>query len=523
MPNDTTEQNSRVEPVVKKLPLGQTRFLIPIGLLVILVVVLGVGPVDDTYIFLRYARNIATGVGPVFNVGERVEGFSSPLWTFLLGGLGTWVDLEWLAYLFGIFFAGLCLAAATAWCHDRAESGIEARILMLGLASCPVLVFAAGSGMDTALFAALTTLSIASALADLRRGTLSTRTVILLLLATLTRSEGLLLAAFTTLFLLAHRRNVRRITLFFICVAALHLVRYAYYGSWVPNTAYAKIAFALPERLDRGFRYLGSALVCAVPLLPLGWMIAVAGIRAAPAARQRWAFLTLWVLLYTAYVAYVGGDNIPAFRIFLPVLPAMCLLVAESWTPALQGWTAGRRRAALALLVMAVASANVFTYRRVSKAYFADMRLATAWTRVGKWVDEHTPPDTILATPVVGAIGYFGQRTTIDMLGLTDKTVARDGRVYPKAAHGHARYHTDHILACNPDLILYMSSGRFTEPVYSSPDRIHKPTGYALYDLVTDPRTKRRYAYETAQLSDGTLVEMLTRKDTARSAMTWDK
>jgi hypothetical protein len=41
---------------------------------------LGAGLVDDSYIFLRYAENFASGHGPVFNPGERVEGYSSPLW-----------------------------------------------------------------------------------------------------------------------------------------------------------------------------------------------------------------------------------------------------------------------------------------------------------------------------------------------------------------------------------------------------------------------------------------------------------
>ena len=44
--------------------------------------------VDDSYIFLRYAQNIAEGHGPVFNIGERVEGYSSALWTFTISMIG---------------------------------------------------------------------------------------------------------------------------------------------------------------------------------------------------------------------------------------------------------------------------------------------------------------------------------------------------------------------------------------------------------------------------------------------------
>ena len=42
--------------------------------------------VDDANIFFVYAKNLAEGNGLVYNTGgERVEGFSSLLWTLLLG------------------------------------------------------------------------------------------------------------------------------------------------------------------------------------------------------------------------------------------------------------------------------------------------------------------------------------------------------------------------------------------------------------------------------------------------------
>src|SRR5204863_10164001 len=41
---------------------------------------------DDAYISFRYARNLAEHGQLVFNVGERVEGFTNFLWTVLLAG-----------------------------------------------------------------------------------------------------------------------------------------------------------------------------------------------------------------------------------------------------------------------------------------------------------------------------------------------------------------------------------------------------------------------------------------------------
>src|SRR5687767_454301 len=71
-------------------------------------------PIDDAFIFYRYAVNLANGEGLVFNIGERVEGITSLLWTLLVAGgalfgadpvrFGHWLSvasgalLLWLTY-----------------------------------------------------------------------------------------------------------------------------------------------------------------------------------------------------------------------------------------------------------------------------------------------------------------------------------------------------------------------------------------------------------------------------------------
>src|SRR5262249_30109825 len=52
---------------------------------------------EDAYITFRYAKNFAIGNGLVYNPGERVFGFSSPLWTVwtALGYRLTGSPMEW--------------------------------------------------------------------------------------------------------------------------------------------------------------------------------------------------------------------------------------------------------------------------------------------------------------------------------------------------------------------------------------------------------------------------------------------
>ena len=112
--------------------------------------------VDDVFIFLRYARNLAEHGAYAFNVrtGPPVEGTSSPAWTLLLAA-------AWGAGLHGIGPAkGLSLGAAAlipiaaAFAVRRAVPGrpLLAAVPAMALALDADLATWAASGMDTALW-----------------------------------------------------------------------------------------------------------------------------------------------------------------------------------------------------------------------------------------------------------------------------------------------------------------------------------------------------------------------------------
>src|SRR5918912_119366 len=73
--------------------------LVPAGAALMARLLTGPHPIDDAYITFRYARNLATGLGLVYNPGEWVLGTTAPGWAMLLGlgyRLGL-TDLPWLA------------------------------------------------------------------------------------------------------------------------------------------------------------------------------------------------------------------------------------------------------------------------------------------------------------------------------------------------------------------------------------------------------------------------------------------
>src|SRR5688572_18435361 len=65
---------------------------------------------DDAFVYYRYVDNLLyLDRGLVFNAGEHVEGYSSPLWCLLLVPL-RWIGLDWWTV---VRVLGLACAAGT--------------------------------------------------------------------------------------------------------------------------------------------------------------------------------------------------------------------------------------------------------------------------------------------------------------------------------------------------------------------------------------------------------------------------
>jgi len=66
---------------------------------------------EDAFIFFRYVDNLINGHGLVFNIGERVEGFTSPLWVFFLAGIriATSFELRQISIIVGLLLSTLSI------------------------------------------------------------------------------------------------------------------------------------------------------------------------------------------------------------------------------------------------------------------------------------------------------------------------------------------------------------------------------------------------------------------------------
>jgi hypothetical protein len=97
--------------------------------------------------------------------------------------------------------------------------------------------------------------------------------------------------------------------------------------------------------------------------------------------------------------------------------------------------------------------------------------LERAHRPLAAWIKEHDPPDTLLAVSDCGVIPYEARVRVLDMFGLIDLAIARDG------------FSTTSVLDRRPDYIVVVSRSAETLDAHFRYEA----------DLVADPRFARGY------------------------------
>jgi len=300
---------------------------------------------DDAFISFRYAQNIADGHGPVFNVGERVEGYTNFLWVILLAvfslaGMAPELMARILSIgcslaLFGIVF----YFNRKIFSRHKFDFFILIAPLLLAL-NRTYAVWSTG-GLETKLFSLLIFLGIIFAVRtkDNIFGGFKPAAMFFAL-AALTRPEGILIfACFFGYQLLIRLKNrdarneILRASIIFILIVGAHFIfRLLYYGYPFPNTFYAKVTGAW---FESGLLYIflffhEYGLYLFIP--------AIAFIFSKKYDRDRFKTvldLRLPLIPYVLYIIYLGGDHFE-FRPLDVILPVLAISVQEGLRA---GWT----------------------------------------------------------------------------------------------------------------------------------------------------------------------------------------
>ena len=421
----------------------------------------GSGPCDDDYIVYRYARNLAEGLGPVFNPGERVEGFTVPLW-MLLHAAGSALGLapERLSLALGALGAALATwAVAAVWQRRVRARSFPAPALLVALS--PALGLHGALGLGTALLAGLVAAWFAAVDAGRPR-----RAALWLAPAALLRPEAALFAlvwfAWPPRDPAAVHADARQpagvrasrgwALVSLVPLAAWVLFRLGTYGAWLPQSFHTK-RLPLAVDLRYGLAYLGrSTLEVGAGL----WLVlALAGARRKPGdAVFRLGAAAL--LLHALYVLAVGGDYMPLARFAVPVLPLgyllACLAARERIHPL-------RRGTVLVVVLLLVSWPQLERDVVRGMHEFNERR----WLAVGDALGATAAPGSSLALAPIGAIGFRSGLPIVDLLGVVEPSVAAAAPNLEVDMKGHHRHDADAVLAREPDLIVLGNAVRMPD------------------------------------------------------------
>lgn len=377
---------------------------------------------DDAFITFRYAHNLALGNGFVYNLGERVMGTTTPLFTFLLGFAGSiGLDIPRAALVTGLFASGLTsillyrLATILRFTH-------WALLPAVMYAFWPRSVVAESCGMEAPLFALFVMGAVYFHTQRLPIYALGMGT-----LATLTRPEGLaILGLLLIIYLYRHRERWTQIVItpLFLLVPWLVFAT-VYFGSPLPNSISGKLA------LYSNWGTMGwwDTLVFYMSWHdPVGWVVTIMAILGAIWLKQKqdWGGIAIvWLMGMIAFYVFSGA------RVFFwyaaPLYPVLLLLAAASFPFAAGKWPRledlGRRYGtAIMALVGVVALIGLYPAAKYYRSFQNDMN--ECHRAVASFLSVNVSDEELVAAEDIGYMGYYSGKRILD----------RDGLVSPEAA-----------------------------------------------------------------------------------------
>jgi arabinofuranosyltransferase len=422
---------------------------------------------DDAYISYRYVANYLNGDGLVFNVGERVEGFTNFGWVILMVFIGSLgldyiVASQLLGFAMGAGIVILSLMMALRMLPERERLFAVLVPLLVGLNMS--LAYWSPAGLETAAFAFCVLLAL---WCYFRRNWFLAASLIW---AVWLRPEGGLLVGLIILLSLTEQRGCLRfaamsclIALF--CSLPMAGFKLVYYGSILPNSFFAKTAWThdqLVAGLDYTWRFLMHYGFWGVPLL----VVLLFWTRLGRVWRQLWLFTVAWTL----YITAIGGDVLYVHRFFVPVFPMYALLFVRALTLAVSTWrsVAVRNGAAWAVGLAAVVLSVWLPWQFVTGFNEREKRFTASMSAHAEALLANDDSRFSTAASTIGVFGYrLLGHTVIDLLGLTDSTIARHPQP-PIAGLSttwkEPNYNVPYVLSRAPDYIVFSTGIKPSSP-----------------------------------------------------------
>jgi len=399
---------------------------------------------DDAYFTFRTIDNFVHGYGLRWNIAERVQAFTHPLWLLVL------TPFYWLTGepFFTSIAVSIALTLVTVWLLLRRApsvwSGAAGLTVLLGSRA---FIDYSTSGLENPLTHVLLVVFLSRALSERSLSTPTVGLAGLLLLNRLDLSVLVLPVLVPLILWRGPRSTYRTLILGFLPLIVWEVFSVVYYGFLVPNTAFAKMKTGVAEGdlFKQGVTYLLDSAARD----PLTLLVAVGvGVWATIDNPRRTRPIGVAILLHIASVTYVGGDFMSGRMFAAPLLAAVVVLIhadvaglfVYAWMPVVLAAVIGGAAFRAIAVGQGIADANdVVAASGVSdeRAYYfrsngliAYSREAPYWPR-SKWIENGIQTRSEGARVIVyccnGMLGYAAGPSIhiVDTVGLGDPLMAR--------------------------------------------------------------------------------------------------
>ncbi len=422
---------------------------------------------DDAYISYRFVQNFLNGDGLVFNIGERVEGFTNFGWVLYMIFWGK-LSLNYIliskltGYLFGIGILFLIYLFSNKIIELKQENKFLLIAVYLTAASQSMAYWAV-AGLETSAFAFFALLSLYLYLQKNKLLPFA------LIAAVLLRPEGAFIAIILVIIELITTRKLPkysfRSALIALCLGLPYIAfKLYYYGDILPNSFYAKTGFSIAQLsngLEYTFRFMAHYGFYGIPLL-----FSLFNFKK---LSKEFQSIIIFTFIYTIYITLVGGDVLKVHRFFIPLIGLYALIVSymiisisTKFKNKLKHPILLASTILLCGLTFYLPNKFVHDYNRLEK-HFTDKMSFMAQS-----IKNQDDSNFSVALPTIGIFSYelIGHHI-IDMLGLTDSTIARHAEAPIEGmvtTWKESKHNSAYILESAPDYIMFSTGVKPSAP-----------------------------------------------------------
>ena len=421
---------------------------------------------DDAYISYRYVANFLNGHGLVYNIGERVEGFTNFGWVIYLifwGSLG--VSYIFISKLTGFLFGGgiIVLTFLMSKLVFHKKDLLFALLPVYLLAFNQSLAYWSPAGLETAAFAFFSLLSL---YLYLKR---SWFLIASLILVVWLRPEGVLITGLLIIIEIITEKRFPKYTSICAFIAFIFSLPFVwfklyYYGSIFPNPFYAKTGFDF-KQLSNGIEY-SIRFFSHYGFYGIGLIIPLLFYRKLSSAAKS---IFLFTFVYILYVILIGGDVLKVHRFWMPIFGSSAILISLSiWLLVKKMSVKNRRFVFVLVSIVLLCLTYYLPHKFVNNYNYLEKSFTNKMSFLAIKLKETDTTNFSVALPTIGIFGYeLLGHDIIDMVGLTDSTIAKHTEKPVKGMSStwkEQKYNSKYILTRAPNYIMFSTGIKPSAP-----------------------------------------------------------